>query len=754
MEYHMRCPVPPPARPLGRAFSGTGPGGRSVSFDTNGLLLDGVPMFAVCGEAHYARLDPSRRREALYKIKAGGVNIVSTYIFWIHHEERRGVFDWSGRRSLRAFLLDCAEVGLPCIVRVGPFNHGEVRNGGLPDWLYGMPFEVRSTDPGFLYYVMRLFGQIALQAKGLLFGDGGPVVGIQLDNEYMHSAAMWEATRATTREYASSSNEGDAYLLALKEICLSVGLAVPFYTCTAWGGAAAPYRECLPLWGGYPYMPWMIDDMHREHPLSLEYLYRDCKSPDCRRYHSYDPAYDPREMPFACCEMGPGMQVAYQYRFAADPRCADALSNVKTGSGCNFVGYYMYCGGTNPIGAVTPFLQEEWCPPLSYDYQAPLGEFLQTRESYRRLRALHGTLRTFEGLLARAGVALPSGTEDLTAADNRSLRAAVRSDGQECLLFLNNFQDHAPISDKEGIRITLKTEGDTFTIPRPGLPALSLAAGESCVLPAGIRILGAVIRYASVQILYKVCAANETTLFCMRPDGMRGEIDLGGYGFLTFSGEEFEEQSIALPEGSLTVLVFSRREAMKLSLQEIGGRKHVLYTGAAAYADNSGIVLECGLPEAELRVFPPVMVSGGSNQPDGRFSLHRVSAAPVSLNVGVRVLSDTRCCLTLPPMPEALADALLTIGYEGDTAQLFDNGRRLADNFCNGMPWETSLRALELPGGGDITLHIVPRKEGVAVTRDAMAAMSETVTVAHAKLAAAHIVPVYSFKLEIISQEA
>ena len=65
------------------------------------------------------------------------------------------------------------------------------------------------------------------------------------------------------------------------------------------------------------------------------------------------------------------------------------MANIKLGSGCDFLGYYMFHGGTNPKGAAG-FLNEGQTPKRSYDFQAPLGEFGQVRESYRRLRTLHG----------------------------------------------------------------------------------------------------------------------------------------------------------------------------------------------------------------------------------------------------------------------------------------------------------------------------------------------------------------------------
>ena len=81
-------------------------------------------------------------------------------------------WDFSGNRNVRRFVELCARHGLHVIVRLGPFCHGEVRNGGLPDWLYGKSYEVRSLDAGFLDAVRGLYAHIAQQLRGLYFKDG------------------------------------------------------------------------------------------------------------------------------------------------------------------------------------------------------------------------------------------------------------------------------------------------------------------------------------------------------------------------------------------------------------------------------------------------------------------------------------------------------------------------------------------------------------------------------------------------------
>lgn len=129
-------------------------------------------------------------------MKMCGINVISTYIFWIHHEEEEGVFDFSGRKNLRKFIELCQKHHIYVILRIGPFDHGEVRNGGLPDWLYGKSFEVRKLNDGFLYYVKRLYTEIAEQVQGLLYKDG------------------------------------EAYMYALRDLAKECGIVTPFYTCT------------------------------------------------------------------------------------------------------------------------------------------------------------------------------------------------------------------------------------------------------------------------------------------------------------------------------------------------------------------------------------------------------------------------------------------------------------------------------------------------------------------------------------------
>ena len=180
-----------------------------VKWDRHSLIMGGRRVVAVMGEIHYSRLPESEWAAEVHKMKEGGVTIISNYVFWNHVEEHQGVFDWSGQRNLRRFIEICQREGMPVCLRIGPFCHGEARNGGIPDWVVNSGCKLRSEDPQFLAYVEALYRQVFTQVQGLQWKDGGPVVACQFDNEY---------------------GGPGSYLMRLKEIATAVGFDLPLHT--------------------------------------------------------------------------------------------------------------------------------------------------------------------------------------------------------------------------------------------------------------------------------------------------------------------------------------------------------------------------------------------------------------------------------------------------------------------------------------------------------------------------------------------
>ncbi|GAA3572863.1 hypothetical protein GCM10022395_22650 [Snuella lapsa] len=187
-----------------------GKSGEDIKVNSLYLTKGGEPLLPVMGEFHFSRYDHRYWKETLLKMKASGVNIVSTYLLWIYHEEIEGQLDWTGNNNIRAFVELCEEIGLLVHLRIGPYCNAECRNGGLPDWLMKKThIRKRYNDPLYLAYSQKWYQAIYEQVEGLLYKDGGPIMGVQLENEYV------------TKEHVVP------HLMALKEMAVKVGLDTP-----------------------------------------------------------------------------------------------------------------------------------------------------------------------------------------------------------------------------------------------------------------------------------------------------------------------------------------------------------------------------------------------------------------------------------------------------------------------------------------------------------------------------------------------
>jgi beta-galactosidase len=341
------------------------PDGATLTLDSSSLLLDGRRWTPVMGEFHFARYPENEWREELLKMKAGGIDIVSTYVFWIHHEEIEGQFDWSGSRNLRKFIQTCQDVGLKTFVRCGPWDHGEVRNGGFPDWLLQKGWKLRSDDPNYLAKTKIFYAEIAKQLDGLFWKDGGPVIGIQFENEYKGPYQ---------------------HLLTLKSLGREVGLDAPIYTRTGWDRPVGnmPFGELVPLYGVYAEGFWNRSLTPMPAGYWKGFYFTKNRMDDATV--SAPPGLggsldvpDVEEYPYLTCEIGGGMMNSYHRRILVNPMDVESTTLIRLGSGSTLPGYYMYHGGVNPEGKLTTLMESQatgyWndMPVKNYDFQAPLG---------------------------------------------------------------------------------------------------------------------------------------------------------------------------------------------------------------------------------------------------------------------------------------------------------------------------------------------------------------------------------------------
>lgn len=758
--------------PLSDKFRGKDPKGNEISFTNYYMELNGRPFFGISGECHYSRVYEEQWEDTVLKMKMGGINIISTYCFWIHHEEEEGVFNFEGRRNIRRFIELCHKHGMYVIVRIGPFCHGEVRNGGLPDWLYGKPFEVRSLDPGFLYYTRRIYRKYAEQFEGLYFKDGGPIIGTQIENEYMHSAAPWEMTTGVSNEWVPGGQDGNEYMIKLKQIAREEGIITPFYTCTAWGGAAAPCDEMLPLWGGYAFWPWIFYNYQGEHPATPEYIYRDNHNNNVPETYNFKPQYPPESLPYACCEMGGGMTCFYNYRFQLPYESVDAMANIKLASGCNFLGYYMYRGGSNPKGIKLPYLNEHQCPKISYDFQAAIGEYGQLRPSYFRLKALHIFLRNFTDSFCRMITKLPEGSQDILPEDVDTLRYAVRTDGNSGYLFLNNFQDHVECKPKTGEKIILRLSGREIEIP-----GISLAAGEEAILPFNMDIEGYKLVYARAQLLSVIREGNLPAYIFFVPEGMIPEYVWDGAGIDHIGSNRVSKGQIHVKpdpdkmssyiiggkHGEIKIVTLTRKQSLMFYEIDINGQKTAVLCNSPFTYDGSRIRIENRSMDNEkvrFLMYPAHALKRidagctGKEVEDGIWKgveIKWTEKEEQEISLPVKQAGRFRYEVEIPESYEDCKEALLQIEYTGDIGNAFVNGELISDNFCNGSVWEIGLKNAWNPKmGRKIAFVINPIKEDVKIdVSSTMAGRMEKNEGVAAEIRSVRIKPVYEAVFEV-----
>ena len=477
-------------------MGGKNPKGEEINVTSRYFTRNGKPWIGVMGEFHFSRYSRENWHRELAKMKAGGITIVSTYLFWIYHEEIEGKMDFGGDNDIRAFIEECKDVGLDVVIRIGPWAHGECRNGGFPDWLLKKYYKLRDNNEEYLAVVKKWYQSIYNEVKGLFYKDGGNIIAVQIENEFVDNAE---------------------HLAKLKEIAVECGFIAPIYTVTGWNsasGAKIPVDEVVPVFGGYCEAPWE-NHMNRLLP-SPHYFFNRMRNDsaigtDLIAKTQSDGWQLPYERyPFATCELGGGIEVTHHRRPIIKPMDIYAVSLVKLGDGNNLVGYYMYHGGTNKIGELSTFNETKATgypndyPILSYDFQAPLSEYGEVRELYGLLNMLHMFVNDFGEEFAPM-IAVDSGNT-VAADDTNSLRYGMRTNGKSGFVFVNHYQRLTELADIENAVIS--AENVEF-------PPIDVKGEVSFFMPFNMKMGDSVLEYATAQPL---CKCGETYFFAEIPN--------------------------------------------------------------------------------------------------------------------------------------------------------------------------------------------------------------------------------------------
>lgn len=660
MEYKFKSYDKTPILENHLNMGGKNPVGEEINVTSRYFTRNGKPWIGVMGEFHFSRYDRKEWYRELCKMKAGGIDVVSTYLFWIYHEETEGEFDFSGDNDVRAFINECGRAGLDVVIRIGPWAHGECRNGGFPDWLLEKPYKIRCNGEEYLEKVRIWYKRIYDEVQGLFYKDGGNIIAVQLENELTDDAE---------------------HLAMLKKIAIECGLAAPLYTVTGWNsasGAKIPLDEVVPVFGGYCEAPW--ENHTRRLSPSPHYFFNRMRNDtaigtDLIAKTNNDGWQLPYERyPFATCELGGGIQVTHHRRPIIKPMDIYAVSLVKLGDGNNLVGYYMYHGGTNKIGKNSTMNESRATgypndyPILSYDFQAPLSEYGEMREHYGLLNMLHMFVQDFGETLAPMEAV--DAANAVSVDDTSSLRYGMRTDGKSGFVFINHYQRLTKLSD---IGNAVINTGSVI------FPPIDIKGEVSFFMPFNMDLDGNMLEYALSQPL---CRQGDTFFFAEIPN-INAEYKI--------NGEIYTDKIIECNGIKIVTLSFDdARYTRKLSgTVYIGG-------GCNLYEENGKIVsAEDGEYKcrkwngSEFEVF-------AVNQPCGNteVKIEDISYEPFvpayaeELNIGgdrkrgwkrISVNSDY---------------GFAEINYKGDAAQIYADGELVADDYWYGRPWRVPCRLL------------------------------------------------------------
>ena len=614
----------------------------TVTWDSISLMIEGKRICPVMGEIHFSRIPAGEWADEIKKMKDGGVTIIATYIFWNHIEEQEGIFRWDGQRSLRSFLETCKQEQMPVVLRIGPFCHGEVRNGGIPDWMFTKGCKLRDYNPVFLRYVEDLYRQIFTQVQGLQWKDGGPVIAAQFDNEYR--------------------GRGE-YLMALKQIAEKVGFDLPFYTRTGWPElrTPVPYGEMLPLYGDYADGFWDKDIREGCGNYYKAFNFKAFRSStaiatDQFNYSesvtSQQSTFTNQSYPYFTCELGGGMATAYHRRPYIYPEDAYSMALVKLGSGSNLLGYYMYHGGTNPEGILntlnecqtSPGTSNNDLPVITYDFQAPLGEFGQSYPQYYMLRILHLFMHDWGETLASMEASFPA-PQDLKKGEDKELRWAIRSkkgnlEGGKTgsgFIFINNYERFYKLSEKKNVQL------EACGVK---LPKLCIPSGCMAIFP--VNIDG--IRYATAQLV----ARREGKIYMMQIPGISTTISMANGRTL----KNVKPRGTEIPVYG-NIYLITKTEA-----------EHLFISNNYQLS-----IVNCQFQKLKEAGPLRTIVKGNAKVAEAPSDEDWQQAAVY------RILLPNDTSLFTPH------SSLLAINYRGDCARLYVNRRLVADNFYYGRPF-------------------------------------------------------------------
>lgn len=309
------------------------------------FLLNGKPFVVKAAELHYPRIPRPYWEHRIRMCRALGMNTICLYVFWNIHEQREGEFNFTGQNDIAAFCRLAQKNGMYVIVRPGPYVCAEWEMGGLPWWLLKKKdIRLREQDPYFMDRVSNFMAKVGEQLAPLTIQNGGPIIMVQVENEY------------------GSYGEDKAYVSAIRDIVRQSGFdKVTLFQCD-W---ASNFTR-----NGLDDLVWTMN-FGTGSDIDSQF----------NRLRELRP-----ESPLMCSEFWSGWFDKWGARHETRPASAMVAGiDEMLSKGISF-SLYMTHGGTSFghwAGANSPGFAPD---VTSYDYDAPINEYGQATPKYYELR--------------------------------------------------------------------------------------------------------------------------------------------------------------------------------------------------------------------------------------------------------------------------------------------------------------------------------------------------------------------------------
>jgi len=695
-----------------KSWGGRSPDGRMLRANNYFLELDGKPLPLVLGEIHPQRYPADYWEEAILAMQAAGLNGISIYVFWNQIEPRPGEFHFEGNNNILRFVELCAKHGMYVWLRVGPFCNAEILLGGLPPWLYGMPLTERSNNPLYLDLAGRYYARLGEQLKGLMWEQGGPVIGIQLENELGVAGVEW---KRVFPQYVGDSGftglKGAAFTdhyRNLRKLAVAGGLRAPFYSCTGWGLGAdkpVPWEEMMPTELGYMGGYYYFKNKDKNWLTLFD-----------NTTHLLKPYWG--KCPVGLSEIGTGLSLTplALSKGLLPPEVSVCAALTRVGAMPTiFAGYYMFHGGSNPVDPTQGWAVKDVAqyPQINYDFQAPIGEFGDWRPSLFHLRPFNHFLVSYGAALARTAVVHPA--DPVVKCDADRLRAVVRMDGGTGFIFFNNYGCALDLAARSDMHFKVRTDGGTITVPR--VVRLDIPGKAMGVLPIHLDLGGgARLLSATVQPVSRFECEGRVYHIFSRMDEMPCELVLDHAVKVESIGPDVSEADAVQPDGArvfsakpgraaalalrapdgtpVMLVVLSQEDARNLAVFKRKEGTLLALSRHEVTSDGRNLRVVADTPRMEVSIFPPLEHVANA-QPDGLFQKLSLSVPECGRKPAIEKFAPNKWVLKMPAQAfDGLDDLDLDISYAGQACRIFDirSGLMVADQFNLGVPWRIGLK--------------------------------------------------------------